>query len=67
MNSMLIFINTNEPASSDGSSLTYTLLKHEEKENVPKTSEITELPHLPTHAVASPRCSPSPVPTRTPV
>ena len=69
-NSKIIFINTNdnyEPASSS----THTLLKNEEKDNVPNTTteitEITELPHLPTHAVASPRCSPSPDSTRTPV
>ena len=54
MNSKLIFINTNEPTSSDGSSSTYILRKNEERENVPNTtSENMELPHLPTHAVES--------------
>ena len=70
-NSKIIFIKTNdnyELASSDRSSSMHTLLKHEEKDNVPNTtSEIMELPHLPTHAVASPRRSPSPDSTRTPV
>ena len=50
-NFKLIFINTNhnyEPASSDGSSSTHTA-KAGGKDNVPNTtSEITELPHLPT-------------------